>query len=95
MIHAFQNVADTLSAIHHDSASLQAVTHAEQAAKTSLNISRQQFAAGDTNTLTLLTNEGFYQQSKISLTQAQATLLSDSVALFQALGGGWWNKSVR
>jgi NodT family efflux transporter outer membrane factor (OMF) lipoprotein len=95
VINAFQNVADTLSAIHHDSASLQAATHAEQAAKTSLNISRQQFAAGDTNTLTLLTNERLYQQSKINFIQAQATLLSDSVALFQALGGGCWNKSVR
>ncbi len=30
--------------------------------------------------------------SQIALVQAEATRLSDVVALFQALGGGWWNR---
>jgi outer membrane protein TolC len=29
----------------------------------------------------------------LSLVQAQAARLADTVALFQALGGGWWNRS--
>jgi hypothetical protein len=28
----------------------------------------------------------------IALVQAQANRLTDTVALFQALGGGWWNR---
>jgi len=27
--------------------------------------------------------------------QAQAARLADTVALFQALGGGWWNRAER
>ena len=32
-----------------------------------------------------------YQQAVIARVQAQAARLGDTVALFQALGGGWWN----
>jgi len=33
-----------------------------------------------------------YQQARIGLVQAQAARYADSAALFQALGGGWWNR---
>jgi outer membrane protein TolC len=39
----------------------------------------------------LLSAEQVYQQAAISLVQAQATRYADTAALFQALGGGWWN----
>jgi hypothetical protein len=39
-----------------------------------------------------LTAQTTYQQSVIGLVQAQANRLSDTVALYQALGGGWWNR---
>jgi outer membrane protein TolC len=29
----------------------------------------------------------------LALVQAQASRLADSAALFQALGGGWWNQA--
>ena len=32
-----------------------------------------------------------YQQTRIALVQAQAARFTDTAALFQALGGGWWN----
>jgi outer membrane protein TolC len=35
-----------------------------------------------------------YQQSLILRVQAQATRYGDTVALFQALGGGWWNRRL-
>ena len=33
-----------------------------------------------------------YQQAKIALIKAKAARLTDTAALFTALGGGWWNR---
>jgi outer membrane protein TolC len=44
--------------------------------------------------LALLNAEQTYQQAKLALVQAQAARLTDTAALFQALGGGWWNKDA-
>jgi outer membrane protein TolC len=41
----------------------------------------------------VLVAEQLYLSSRIALVQAEATRLSDVVALFQALGGGWWNRT--
>jgi outer membrane protein TolC len=43
--------------------------------------------------LAQLTAEQAYQQAEINLVQAQANRYADTAALFQALGGGWWNRS--
>ena len=37
--------------------------------------------------------EQTYQQAMINLVQAIANRYADTAALFQALGGGWWNRS--
>ena len=39
-----------------------------------------------------LTAEQTYLQASIQVVQAQAARLTDTAALFQALGGGWWNR---
>lgn len=91
VINAFQNVADTLKAIKSDAEALHAASDAEKAALKSLNIARHQQALGDSSIISLLMNEQLYQQAKLNLIQAQANRLSDTAALFQALGGGWWN----
>jgi NodT family efflux transporter outer membrane factor (OMF) lipoprotein len=90
---AFQNVADALRALQTDADALQAQVASERAAADSLAIAREQFKAGAITYLSLLTAEQTYQQARISLVQAQASRYSDTVALFQALGGGWWNRS--
>jgi NodT family efflux transporter outer membrane factor (OMF) lipoprotein len=90
---AFQNVADTLEAIKSDADALAAATHAEQAARASLDIVRRQLAVGAVNHLALLSAQQIYQQAVINRVQAQAARFADSAALFQALGGGWWNRS--
>jgi outer membrane protein TolC len=41
----------------------------------------------------LLTQQQAYQQAVIALLQAQANRLIDTAALYQALGGGWWNRN--
>jgi NodT family efflux transporter outer membrane factor (OMF) lipoprotein len=88
---AFQNVADTLNALEEDAQALKAASASEKAAKTSLDLIEQQLKFGLVAYSALLSAEQVYQQAAISLVQAQATRYADTAALFQALGGGWWN----
>jgi NodT family efflux transporter outer membrane factor (OMF) lipoprotein len=90
---AFQNVADTLQALKSDADALAAAARAENAARTSLDIAKRQFALGATNYLALLNAENAYQQALVNRVQAQAARFADTAALFQALGGGWWNRT--
>ncbi|HEX9078776.1 MAG TPA: efflux transporter outer membrane subunit [Desulfuromonadaceae bacterium] len=88
---AFQNVADVLRALEQDAVTLKAQADAERSAADSLEVSRSQFELGAANYLTLLNAERQHQQARISLVQAQAARFADTAALFQAMGGGWWN----
>jgi NodT family efflux transporter outer membrane factor (OMF) lipoprotein len=92
VVTAFQNVADTLHAIQSDADALEAIVDAEKAAKTTLDVTRDQYQAGYVNYLTYLAAEGAYQQAVIARVQAQTNRYGDAAALFQALGGGWWNR---
>jgi NodT family efflux transporter outer membrane factor (OMF) lipoprotein len=88
---AFQNVADALNALRHDADTLKAASAAADAEAITLDIAQHQATRGYINGLALLNAEQAYQQTRIALLQAQANRFSDTVALFQALGGGWWN----
>ncbi|HWW99545.1 efflux transporter outer membrane subunit [Collimonas sp.] len=92
VIHAFQNVADSLRALQYDADALQAQYLAERAAARSLEISRKSVQLGAATPQTLLTAQQTYLQAVIALAQAQAARFADTAALFQALGGGWWNR---
>jgi outer membrane protein TolC len=89
---AYQNVADTLHASLSDADALAANVRAESAAKVTYDLTRRQMEVGYVNYLILLNAETTYQQALILRVQAQATRFGDTVALFQALGGGWWNR---
>jgi len=89
---AFQSVADTLSALDHDAETLKSTASAADAAKRSLDLSRLQYRDGYAAYLSVLNAEQAYQQSRLSLIQAEADRFTDTVALFQALGGGWWHQ---
>jgi outer membrane protein TolC len=93
VITAFQNVADALRAIQSDAVALQRAVAFESAAEKSLEIARKRLELGDINYLSLLTAQQAYQQALINLAQSKASRYADTVALFQALGGGWWNRS--
>jgi NodT family efflux transporter outer membrane factor (OMF) lipoprotein len=93
VITAIQNVADALHAVQSDADALAAALAAERAAETTLNITRRQLELGQVAYLALLNAEQAYQQARINLVQAQAQRYADAAALFQALGGGWWNRS--
>jgi outer membrane protein TolC len=86
---AFQNVADTLHAIETDARALQAALAAEQAAGRSLAIARKQWQLGAAAYPAVLQAELAYRQAVVALVQARAARYADTVALFQALGGGW------
>jgi len=89
---AFQNVADTLHAIRQDADGLNAAAAAKDAAAVTLDLTKKQLGAGYTNYLALLSAEQAYQQALLNLVQAQADRYADTAALFQSLGGGWWNR---
>jgi NodT family efflux transporter outer membrane factor (OMF) lipoprotein len=92
VIAAFQNVADTLHAIQSDTDAVRKTRVAELAAARSLAIARRQLTLGDISELTVLAAEAAYRQAEINQVQAQANRYTDAAALFQALGGGWWNR---
>jgi NodT family efflux transporter outer membrane factor (OMF) lipoprotein len=92
VIGAVQNVADSLRALQNDADALRAARDFERAAKKSLDLAQQQLDRGQGNVLLQLTAEQTYLQAIIQLVQAQAARLTDTAALFQALGGGWWNR---
>src|SRR5271155_260161 len=90
---AFQNVADTLNALQQDADALKAAAAARDAAAVTLDLSKKQYQSGYANYLALLSAEQAYQQAVINLVQAHANRYADTAALFQALGGGWWNRT--
>jgi len=92
VITAFQNVADALHAVQSDAETLKAAVAAERAAFKSLDIARRQLQLGAISYLGLLTAENTYQTALLALVQARAARYADTAALFQALGGGWWNR---
>ena len=92
VLSAFQNVADCLQALDSDGAALAAAARAEGAAKTTLDITRRQEQAGQVAGLAVMLAEQTYEQALITRIQSQSARYADTVALYQALGGGWWNR---
>jgi NodT family efflux transporter outer membrane factor (OMF) lipoprotein len=88
---ACQNVADALHALQEDAATLRADAEAGRATRALFDIAQKQRALGTISAVALLNVEQNYRQAEVALVQAQANRFSDTAALFQALGGGWWN----
>jgi NodT family efflux transporter outer membrane factor (OMF) lipoprotein len=91
VITAFQNVADGLHALRSDADALKASAVSESAAKKTFDLTNRQFALGSISYVALVNAEQTYRQAELGLVQAQANRYADTVALFQAVGGGWWN----
>jgi NodT family efflux transporter outer membrane factor (OMF) lipoprotein len=89
---AFQNVADALRALQLDAATLKAQFAALRAASATLDVARGQYRLGAIAYVTLLNSQRTYAQARLGVVQAQAARFADTAALFQALGGGWWNR---
>jgi outer membrane protein TolC len=91
---AFQNVADVLRALQADARTVDAAIAAEESANRSIDLVRSQLERGQVSSPVLLNAQQAYLQTSLARVQAQAARLADVVALYQALGGGWWNRIV-
>jgi NodT family efflux transporter outer membrane factor (OMF) lipoprotein len=92
VITAFQNVSDVLRALQFDAQTLKAQQRAVRAASDTFDLTTGQYRLGAISYIILLNAQRTYQQTRLALVQAQAARFADTAALFQALGGGWWNR---
>jgi NodT family efflux transporter outer membrane factor (OMF) lipoprotein len=94
VLQAFANVADALRALESDASALAAIAETDALAQKTLDLTQAQYKLGAVGYLALLQAQRQYYQVHITLVQAQASRLSDTAGLFQALGGGWWNRAT-
>ena len=94
LLSAFQNVADALRALQFDADALKSQAEAEAIARQSLNLTTRQYQLGAVNYVQLLSAQQAVLQTRTALVQAEAARYADTAALFQALGGGWWNRGA-
>lgn len=92
VITAFQNVADSLRAVQYDAETLRAQVAAEKAAYDSLTMAQEQFKTGAIAYATIINAQQTYLNARVTRVKAQAARFTDTAALFQSLGGGWWNR---
>ncbi len=90
---AFAQVADTLRALEHDAAALRAEDEALATAKEALHLVQANYEAGLDPYLDVLSADTLYHQALISDLQTVAVRYQDTVALYAALGGGWWTQA--
>lgn len=94
VILAFQNVADALRALQSDADALKAGAETDRATERAFDLARRQYSLGAVSETALLVAEQAYRQAELALVQAQAGRYADTAGLFQALGGGWWNRPL-
>ena len=93
VIAALQNVADVLYTVQSDATALKHAAAAAQAAQTAFELTRRQYELGAVSYQAQLLAEQNYQSAVINLVQARTNRFGDTAALYQALGGGWWNRT--
>ncbi len=93
VIGAFQNVADVLTTLSQDALALSANDIAARAAARGLSLAQLQYGAGGVAYPIVLQAQTQYQNAVINLIKARAARYTDTVLLFAALGGGWWNRA--
>jgi NodT family efflux transporter outer membrane factor (OMF) lipoprotein len=94
VLSAFEQVADSLKALEHDAEALQAQVEAKHAAGEALKLLQANYHAGLVDYLAVLTADVQYHETSIAYLQTVAQRYQDTVALFVALGGGWWNAQI-
>lgn len=92
VLESFRDVADVLRALESDARTLEAQVESVVIARDTLDLAEKQYRLGAVNYLSLLEAQRQYQSARLGMTRAQATRFADTAALFQALGGGWWNR---
>ena len=91
VLNAFLNVANTLRAIDTDADAVVATADAERLANEAQALVVRQYQLGAVSYLASLDAQRTWLSTRVALVQARAARFTDTAALFQALGGGWWN----
>lgn len=91
VISAFVDVANALEAITSDAQLMSLQVQAEAQSRRSLDLSRQQYELGTQAYSSVLDAQQSWRNAVSSLVSARAQRMTDTVALYVALGGGWWN----
>jgi len=91
VLDAFAQVADSLKALEHDAEALRAQVDSRQAAGEALSLLQANYRAGLVAYPDVLVADVQFHEATIAYLQAVAQRQQDTVALFVALGGGWWN----
>jgi len=88
ILDAFRNVADVLRALENDARTLESQSSANAAATSLAKSIERQYRFGSASYLQLLIAQLQAQRTQFELVAAQAQRLTDTVALYQAMGGG-------
>lgn len=91
VLSAFEQVADTLRALERDAEALASQEVALNAAQQNMQLETTNYEAGLVAYTDALAATVQYDQARVNFLQAKAVRYQDTVALFTALGGGWWN----
>jgi NodT family efflux transporter outer membrane factor (OMF) lipoprotein len=94
VLNAFAQVADSLKALEHDAEALQAQSDAVDAARDQLALLQANYGAGLVAYPDVLVADVEFHAATVAYLQALAQRHQDTVALFVALGGGWWNSPL-
>lgn len=92
---AFGQVADTLGALDHDSEALRADDRALATAREALKLVQANYKSGLATYLDVINADVQFHNAEIARIQAVSARYQDTVALFMALGGGWWNEAQK
>lgn len=86
VLNAFQNVADTLTALNQDALGLQAAQEAAAAAQLSFAHADARYRLGGVSYPSMVLAEQHWQSARLAEVQTRAARLADTAALFQAMG---------
>ena len=91
VLQGIQNVADVLRALEADGRAEAARSEQASRAAAAYRITIGRYDAGGVSQLAVLDAERTRLRAETDRLQAIANRFSDTAALFQALGGGWWD----
>ena len=93
VVDSLRGVADALVAVDHDGVSLRYAADDEQAADQGRRLLEEQYNIGSASILKVLAVERSWQAAELGLIQARENRFVDTVHLYGALGGGWWERN--
>ena len=88
MLSSFQDVANALYALDIDAKAVEMAQEGEKASRSTLDLTRTQLRNGYSAQPAALAAEQSWLQARAAHVAARGALLGDTVALYQALGGG-------